>query len=93
MNLFQYNVTSDLFTIQTGDLIGWTNEAAVGIITSDRVAGYIMKTRSMTMNGINPIYPSVGSLYQFDSTSLNVTASVAVEIDHSKKTGAIFFKT
>ena len=52
-----------------------------------------MKTRSLTMNGSNPIYPIVGSGYQFDSTSLNVTASVAVEIDHSKKTGSIFFKT
>lgn len=74
---YQFNVMSDRFMVEKGDVIGWTNEEVYSPIFYDFDAAH--STRFYTLPA-ETTFPAVNDTVKVDSLSLPYLFSIAVEI-------------
>ena len=76
MLVFQYNVLSDRFMVESRDVIGWTNEEEYSLISYNFADNYLMRFYSFGADA----FPAINETITLDSVVYPGVFSVAVEI-------------
>ena len=81
MSLYQFNVLSERFRVELGDVIGWSNEQHHCLISYNLVSSYQMRFHSIAAG---TTLPALNETLTLDKVVYPAVFSVAVEITQKR---------